>query len=77
MRGMGIESLVDEFQTASTLRLLFRAALKYPAIFEFLCGTRSLQILLRPVVDAVESFLQILQRIGDAEAQITFPEFAE
>src|ERR1700677_1958674 len=37
----------------------------------------SLEILLGPLVDAVERQLQILQRIGHAEAKVAFPEFSE
>ena len=35
------------------------------------------EVLLRPLVDAFEGLLQVLQRIGNAEAQVAFAEFAE
>jgi hypothetical protein len=36
-----------------------------------------LQVLFRPVIDALERLLQILQRISHAEAQVAFAEGAE
>ena len=38
---------------------------------------RRLEILLGPLIDAIERRLQILQRISDAEAQVAFAEFPE
>src|ERR1700757_609153 len=37
----------------------------------------TLQIFLCPGADAIECFLDILDRVGNAETQIAFPEFAE
>ena len=37
----------------------------------------SLEILLRPGVDAIECFLDVLDRVRHAEAKITFAEVAE
>jgi hypothetical protein len=37
----------------------------------------SLQILLRPGRDAIERLLNVLDRVGDAEAQVAFAESAE
>jgi len=37
----------------------------------------ALQILLRPSVDAIERFLDVLDRVRHAEAKITFAEIAE
>src|SRR5437899_3149356 len=36
-----------------------------------------LEIFLRPGLDAIERFLDVLNRVGYAEAQITFAEIAE
>src|ERR1035437_10874015 len=37
----------------------------------------SLEILLRPLVDALQRLFEILERIGHAEAQVAFAEMAE
>ena len=37
----------------------------------------ALQIFLRPGVDAIERFLDVLARVRNAEAKITFAEIAE
>jgi hypothetical protein len=42
-----------------------------------LLANSRLQVLLGPLVDAVEGLLQILQRVGYAEAQVALAEFTE
>src|SRR6266508_1381198 len=39
--------------------------------------TNRLQILFRPGADAIECFLDVLDRVRHAEAQVTFPEIAK
>jgi len=38
---------------------------------------RALHVLLRPGADAIECLLDILDRVGHAEAQVAFAEIAE
>ena len=36
-----------------------------------------LKVLSRPLIQAVEGFLEIFEGVGDAEAKVAFAEFAE
>src|SRR5262249_13135745 len=61
-------------QTISTESKNCGNTFQYESIRDFLS---SLEILAHPGADAIECFLDVLDRIGDAETQITFAEFAE
>jgi hypothetical protein len=77
MRQENLETTEDTENTETLCSLASHIPISSPLKANCQVLSAGLQILPRPLVDAVQSLLQVLQRIRDAEAQVAFAEFTE